>query len=397
VLVPVVAFARTAVTPARALASSAAGSVESPSPSVSRTPDVGERIEAAFDAQAKALLAGDLTGYTAAIEPANAELREVFTHRFGSLRALQVSRWEVQAGAMAQGVDNVWAMQVVIRYCFVTPDCVPVPMQVSTHWAVTPSEVWLRKYDNVDDDLVRPWDVSDLRAAVGRRVILATTAKYASRLPAMLAAADKAADVADRYAKWTKPPGRYLVLLAGPDEWAKWYNGQQSNWVAGYAMHVSLDVADVVLNANRVTTAETGYVLRHELAHVATLNGARNRAGSWWLTEGVAEYVRVVGGGTAFDGIADVRRFVRSGRWSGDVALGRPADTASLRDVTGRYGIAYLAVRRLADRFGEEKMLLFFDSAERQGNALDVASKLAFGTEWSAVAADCAQYVRSRV
>ena len=51
-----------------------------------------------------------------------------------------------------------------------------------------------------------------------------------------------------------------------------------------------------------------------------------------------------------YDGASEVRRYVRSGRWSGEVALDMPPASASLLDVGARYGIAYLGVRRLVDR-----------------------------------------------
>ena len=105
----------------------------------------------------------------------------------------------------------------------------------------------------------------------------------------------------------------------------------------------------------------------------------------------------MAGGGIAFDGVADVRRFVRSGRWSGDVALSEPTADTSAEDVAGRYGIAYLTVRRIADRYGEAKMLDFFDQAERRGLTLETASQSALGAEWWVVAADCAKYIRSRI
>jgi hypothetical protein len=394
-LVPVAALARTSTDLPRA-AAAVSQSVEAPTAEASeaRAPTVWERIATVLYAQSQALVAGDLAGYLAPIEPGNAGLRDAFTRRFASLRALQVATWDQTPGSVAEGPET-WGMDLTVTYCFVTRDCPKVTIRLTTRWVVTPAAVWLRQYDNVHNDRVLPWDVSDLRASVGRRVIVATTAKFASRLPAIVTAADKAADVADRFARWGPPPNRYLVFIAGPDEWAKWYSGEKSKWVAGYATRVSFDVTDVVLNANRVPNGQAGYVLRHELAHVVTLNSA-DEGGNWWLVEGIAEYVRVAGGGTPFDGVSDVRRYVRSGRWSGGVALDAPAENASVYDVRGYYGIAYLAVRRIADRYGEAKMLEFFDLAERKGMTLEQASTQALGADWGAVAADCAHYVRSR-
>jgi hypothetical protein len=232
---------------------------------------------------------------------------------------------------------------------------------------------------------------------VGARVILATTARYASRLPSMLAAAEKAAAVTDRYARWDRPPGRYVVLLAGPDEWGTWYGVKQQSWVAAFAMPLTDNATEVVLNAARVDARDTVDVLRHEFTHVVTLVGVgRSYEHSWWLVEGIAEYVRVSDGSRPFDGLAEVRKYVHSGRWPGDVALDEPPPDSSASDVNGRYGVAYLALRRLADRFGEDKLLAFFAAVARNGTPLAPASVAAFGVSWDTAAADCAQYVRSQ-
>jgi len=101
----------------------------------------------------------------------------------------------------------------------------------------------------------RPWEVSDLRVTVGERVIVAAPPRYAGRLATALAGAEKAAAVADRYARWGPPPGRYLVYLAGPDEWGRWYGVSQASWVAGYAMPVSDQDTEIILNAQKIDSA----------------------------------------------------------------------------------------------------------------------------------------------
>jgi Peptidase of plants and bacteria len=228
-------------------------------------------------------------------------------------------------------------------------------------------------------------------------VIVATTAQYAARLPALLAAAERAATVTDRFAKWGKPPGRYVVYLAGRSEWGKWYGVPQQPWVAAFAMPLTDVATEVVLNVDNVDSRDVTDVLRHELTHVVTLAGVdRTYAHSWWLVEGVAEYVRVTGGARPFDGLGDVRRYVHSGLWSGDVALDSPPAGATAGDVNGRYGVAYLAVKRLADRFGEAKMLAFFGAVVRDGMALDKAALSVLGVAWAEVRADCAAAVRAR-
>src|SRR5262249_35281054 len=122
-LVPVTAVARTHTRPPRAQAASPGPAPPPPSPPQLPATAVCHRLRTALGPQAKGLLAGDRAGYLAPVEAADTTLREAFTRRFGSLRAMQVSVWDQRFGAMAQGVDNTWAMQVTVRYCFVAPDC----------------------------------------------------------------------------------------------------------------------------------------------------------------------------------------------------------------------------------------------------------------------------------
>jgi hypothetical protein len=364
---------------------------------------VDDRLTASVtDALAKqqaALLAGDAAGFLAPADPSNTALRGELSRRFGSLRAMGVAVWhESINGAPTQGADGSWTVPVQLTYCFVAPDCSRLQLSISTRWTNSSGLRMVAFGASSASDLgPRPWEASDLRAAAGPRVILATTARYASRLPSMLAEAEKAAAVTDRYAKWDRPPGRYVVLLAGPDEWGTWYGVKQQSWVAAFAMPLADDATEVVLNAARVDTRDTVDVLRHEFTHVVTLVGvSRSYEHSWWLVEGIAEYVRVTGGTRPFDGLAEVRKYVHSGRWPGDVALDEPPPDSSASDVNGRYGVAYLALRRLADRFGEDKLLAFFAAVARTGTPLAPASLAAFGVSWDTVAADCAQYVRSQ-
>ena len=356
-------------------------------------------IAAAIDGQKAALLRGDLPGFLAPVPPADTALRAALTRRFNALRAMHVAVWDESVGDLSQNSDGVWSVPVKVTYCFAVPDCAPLSTSIPTRWTAAAGGARLIAFgtSSADDLGPRPWEASDLRAAVGTRVIVATTARYAARLPAMLVAAEKAAAVTERFARWGNPPGRYVVYLAGSDEWGKWYGVQQQPWVAAFAMPLTAVSTEVVLNVNHVDSRDVTQVLRHEFTHVVTLAGVdRTYDHSWWLVEGIAEYVRVTGAARPFDGLSDVRRFVYSGLWSGDVALDSPPQNATAADVNGRYGVAYLAVKRLADRFGEAKMLAFFGAVVRDGASLEKASQSVFGAPWAQVSADCAAAVRMK-
>ncbi|UAB97299.1 hypothetical protein Dvina_03690 [Dactylosporangium vinaceum] len=356
-------------------------------------------VRQALQDQAAALLAGDRDGFLRQVDPGAAGLRDDLARRFGSLQQLHVKVWQptVEGKAKADAGGTASAT-VMIKYCFVVPSCDPMSLEAPTRWKVAGAAVTLLEFGTSKDLGPRPWEVSDLRTAVGDRVVMSTTAKYASRLPSMLAAAEKAAALTDTFARWGAPPARYVVYLAGPDEWSSWYGIRQEAWVAGFALPLTASATEIVLNAARVDTKQTLDVLRHEFTHVVTLAGVEKAYDhTWWLVEGIAEYVRVKGGGKPFDGLGDVRTYVRSGHWKGEIALDDPDAGATTADVSGRYGVAYLSLQHLADRFGEDRLLDFFDYAARQGLPLDAAAQKAFSMGWTDVESDCARYVRGRI
>ncbi|MET7421327.1 hypothetical protein [Dactylosporangium sp. NPDC005555] len=360
---------------------------------------VDGKVKQALTDQGAALLKGDAAGFVAAVDPSAGALREELTRRFDSLRQLQVKVWEPTVlDAVKVAGDNTADVIVYVRYCYVVDTCDPMNLETKTKWNVTADGVKLLEFGVAEDLGPRPWERSELRVAVGKRVIMATTPKYASRLTTMLNAAEKAAELSDRYSKWAPPPSRYVVYLAGPDEWSTWYGIRQESWVAGFALPLTADATEIVLNANRVDVKETLDVLRHEFTHVVTLSKvARAYDQTWWLVEGIAEYVRVQGIGGKFDDVATVRKYVQSGRWANEIAMDDPPEGTSSADVSGRYGVAYLAVNRMAERFGEAKMLEFFDLTARQGEPLDTAATKVYGVSWDNVSTDCVKYVRNHI
>jgi hypothetical protein len=361
---------------------------------------VREELQSALASQAAALLGGDQAKFLAV---ADAGLAGELRRRFTVLRAMQVAGWDeslTDTPKQLPGTDQ-WRSTVRLRYCFVVAGCTPVAVDVETRWADRGGRLKMVYLGTSTQPELgpRPWEVSDLRIAIGPRVVLAATPRYAGRLAGSLAAAEKAAAVADRYARWGAPPDRYLVYLADADEWRQWYGVSQPTWVAGYAMPVTDDATEIILNGQKVGTAEIVDTLRHEFSHVVTLAGVRRSyTDRWWLVEGIAEYVRMAGRSvSSYAGLELTRQYVHGGQWSGEVTLGDPSPTTSVEEANGRYGVAFLAVRCLAERYGEDQMLAFFDAVVRRGGDQDSAAVAQFGGSLGAVAADCAGYVRAAV
>ncbi|MDX5458871.1 hypothetical protein [Micromonospora tulbaghiae] len=361
---------------------------------------LGERMLAQLDRQATALVGADRAGFLAIAEPA---ARPALSRRYAALRALRVTTWRPAADGVPAEVGErpgEWRFVVTVGYCFVVPDCAPSTVEVGTRWRLAGEEPRLTAVDpsSTDPAGVRPWQVNDLAVAVGKRVVVATTPGQRGKLPGLLAQAETAARTADRYAIGGRPPDRYLVYYAGKGEWQRWYGGGRPKWTAGYAVGVGGGRHDVVLNAQIVTPAGIDDLLRHELTHAASLpdRGYADRA-DWWLVEGLAEYAGADGQPVhRYDGLAEVRDLLRGG-WSGRLDAVAPADDASDDRVGGAYGVGYLAVRHLVDRYGEQRMLDFYRAVVHQGRTPEQAADEVFGDPWSMLHDDCVAYVRAVV
>jgi hypothetical protein len=349
-------------------------------------------------AQAAALLRGDEDAFLAPADQTNESLLGDLRRRFKVLHTMGVAGWTETVADDPAPVAGGWQASVRVGYCFVVAGCDPVAVPVPTRWAETAGSPKLVELGSSGATELgpRPWEVSDLKVAVGSRTIVAAPPRYASRVPALLDAAEEAAAVSDRYARWAPRPGRYIVYLAGPDEWGTWYGVHQAEWVAGYAMPLTEHDTEIVLNAQRVTGDEVVDTLRHEFGHVVTLaNVHRDYSGQWWLVEGIAEYVRMVDRPLPdYELLAASRRYVRAGNPTDLAGLAEPPPGAAAEDASGRYGVAFLTVRRLAERFGEERMLRFFDKVVRQGVPEQDAATSELGGDWDDITDDCAKYVR---
>ncbi|MGC5319721.1 hypothetical protein ACPXB5_13405 [Micromonospora arida] len=369
---------------------------DDPATAVARA--LSDRITAQLHRQSAALLGGDRAGFLAVADPAaHNDLRR----RFAALRELKVTGWRAEPSGLPVpiiGKPGEWRLLVRFQYCFVTPNCRPSPVLIGTRWRENsdqPRMVAMEESKSVETG-TRPWEISDLAVAVGARTIVATTPALRGKLPGLLAQAESAARVADGYAVTGSPPDRYRIFYAGRTEWQRWYGGERPEWTGGYAVTVGGGHHEVVLNAEGLSNSGTDDLLRHELTHAASLP-ERGYPGklTWWLVEGLAEFAGA--GGQAVDryeGIADVRKMVRGG-WDGKLEGVNPADDASAERVAGSYGIGYLAVRHLVDRYGPLRLLTFFKTVVHDGRTIEAASEKAFGEQWSTLHDECVAYVRA--
>ena len=243
----------------------------------------------------------------------------------------------------------------------------------------------------------RPWEVSDLAVAIGARTLVAVPQTVRDKLPELAKAAEQAALVADRYAVDGTPPDVYRVYYAPKAEWDLWYGGDRPAWTGGYAVGIGGDRYDVVLNADGLHRTAIDDLLRHEMTHAASLPARGYASGAtWWLIEGIAEYAGAGGRQVGqYEGLADVRRLLGAGGWNGKLETVEPVASAEDWQVSGSYGIGYLAVRYLVDRFGEERLLAFFKAIVHEGRSVPDAARESFGAQWSALHDECVTYLRT--
>jgi hypothetical protein len=356
-----------------------------------------ERMTDVLNQQAAALLRGDERGFLAAAvakSPAVTALRR----QYRSLRALRVTVWQPRISDLPSREGAEWAVSVSFGHCFAAPGCRAARVAVPTRWvesAGVPRLVAVDPSPSAQDG-PRPWEVSDLVVAAGRRTVVATTAAQKPRLATLLTEAEQAASVADRYAVDGTPPDRYLIFYAGDAEWKRWYGGGRPDWTAGYAVPVGSGHFDVVLGARDLHSTILDDLLRHEMTHASSLPDEGYRTGAnWWLVEGVADHAAAGGRPVSrYESLPDVRRLVAEG-WRGPLASAEPGEGAADWQVSGAYGIGYLAVRHLVDRYGLADVLAFFKAVVHERHSLEQASTDVFGEKWQALHDDCVSYVRS--
>jgi hypothetical protein len=348
--------------------------------------------------EAKALLAGDEAAYLAAADPDDARLGADLKRRFEVLRQMGVGQWtqSVKGNPKVTGQMS-WHADINVTYCFGDPKCRPNALLIGTDWRLAKDHIVLTAVEQSGKDQVgpRPWEAADLTVAAGARTVVATSSRLDRRLTDTLAAAEKAAAVADTLARWAGPPSRYVVFVATTSDWTTWYGYQQPDWAAG--VYVNQTDNEVVVNGPVVPLADTQNLLTHELTHVATLAGKRLGLGpaTWWLVEGIAEYATMIGQPVRnYNKIDDARTFVAQG-WNGNPAVERPSFDASTVEAGGRYGVAFLSMRRMADVYGQDKMLDFFGRVVHDGMTLDAAATAVYGVSWATVATDLTKFIRN--
>lgn len=381
---------------------------------------VSAAAQAALNRQSTALLAGDEEGWLALYDGSDADLVDRMKERYDSLRALEVTNWtykldgKADSAAGSQGDERAFDIDLVVGYCFGSndpPNCPPTDVVIPTEWESSKTGLLITDVEESSPNQAgpRPFEVSNLAVKSGPRVLVAAPPQYENRLTQALEVAEAAAENADKYAHWAKVD-RYVVFLAGEDEFAEWYGtGDIGANVVGFALPLGTvdDNGDfkqtgieVVMHVERLGNRdEFNSTMRHEFGHVVTLLGTGQvdpQPEDWFLNEGVAEYIdhgdQPV---SSYPRLSNVKDYLSTIRWKGELVA--PTATDDGLAGSGKYGLAFLAVRYIIDTYGIDKFYQFFEAVARNGEEAAPSSEAAFGESWSGILTKVEDFVNASV
>ncbi len=389
-----------------------------PEPTAAQSrPAPAEAAEAVLAAQAQALLDNDEQAWLAAVDPSQPKLRSRYRSMFRSLRGLGVNHFgyetSVEDPDAERGTVDVTAD---VEYCFSTDKCSQQKDNVSDGPPTIVQQLTMKKAGDSylisalttkksrDQQQPTPWEEGDLIFLEGERVTVAGNRSEMRHFKPVLAAAEKAAVVNDRFAGLVGNPQRkYRVYVAGPKQWKTWYGGITDKWVIGYAIPLSDSGSDVVLNVSAVRTDSEvlATTLQHELGHVVTLGGAYRTSGGtgdMWLEEGIAEYIGwYPRSATDSWRRSAVRALLDSRKRPASIAARAPAENAGPDASDAFYGYGHFTADCLARKYGQAALFTFVRLYLRENRDLDPASREAFGKPFATVDKGCTAWIRDKV
>jgi hypothetical protein len=372
---------------------------------------------AVLKAQAAALLAGNEPGWLAAVDPGQPKLRSRYRSMFRSLRGLGVSHFAYNT--TVDPVDPKTGLVFVTaqaEYCYATDKCPEEKYNVSDGPPTISQDLTFKKVGDRyvisklssrksrDRQQPAPWESGDLVFLAGKRVTVAGNRGQQKYFKQVLAAAEKAAIVNDRFAGLVgNSQKRYRVYVAGAKQWKTWYGGITDKWVIGYAMPLSDSGSDVVLNISAVRTDSEvlATTMQHELAHVVTLGAAYRTSsgtGDMWLEEGIAEYIGwYPRSATDSWRRSAVRSLLAGSKRPKSIAVPAPGDDAGPDASDAFYGLGHFTADCLARKYGQGALFDFVRLYLRENRDLDPASREAFGKPFATVDKTCMSWIRDKV
>ncbi|QSB05809.1 hypothetical protein [Natronoglycomyces albus] len=390
------------------------GTIPSPGPDSTlqeRIDYFEEQAELRLEAHGESLVSGSLEGWLAAFDPT---LHSSMSGRYETLQAMDVSQFDyrITSGPHedTSGPVETYDVSVAVSYCFVVPagECIPTDTAMETVWSETDAGFVIIEMKESDHSPrgPHPWEADDLVAATGERTVVALPSHMEEHLDFTLQEAESAAALVDQYAVW-EPVERYVLYVAGDDEFDRWFGGDMGDNVVGYALGLDGTYQGTLQETTMPTVVavdRTGWgeefisTVRHELAHVATLHRAdstRNYQETWWMVEGIAEYIDYEGPVGNYPRLQDVSGFVNDGGCSSDIPP--PSNSDSALAGSGSYGCAFLAVTYMVDEYGQDDFLQWFGESVREGKSPSRSAEDIYGKSSSELMEEITRYIQETV
>ncbi|GAA2832848.1 hypothetical protein [Kribbella solani] len=337
--------------------------------------------------RAQAVLTGDEAMFLADVDPANAKLRAAQKILFANLMEIGFTELgysqaeeRFNPAIMKAHGRTTYLVRILMRYQIPKVDHVPVTTELGYTFVARDGH-WLLTADNELDTDLGPgahreaWDLGRIEVQRGPRVLVVVEKGDTKRGRAIVAAAKEG--IAEVAAYWPRKWAGSVFVIALDDtdvRDARFADEDIESAASTGSTFSSLpgqDTADgtvaggyIVVNPNERDRVDE-ILLSHEITHVATadLGGYE----PLWLAEGAAEYV-------SWRGIEALSGPAGVGKWEQEViddALPQltalPTDAGFYQNSADVYGVSWIAVRYLVQRFGLGRIEELYEDLARNG------------------------------
>ncbi|MFB8049950.1 hypothetical protein [Streptomyces rubiginosohelvolus] len=370
-------------------------------------------LDAALERRAAAVLAHDPAGYLDGLAPDAAKLRAAQRTELDRLADVPLKSWTYDVKDITEQ-DGQWATaEVELRYRIDGYDTAPVAtrrvlelMRDGDRWYITED----RPAKGASGQL---WQQGDVEVVQGAHSIVLGVGRGEEELRQIADTVDLAVPaVSDA---WPRPWNQRVVVLV-PDS-VESMAGLLGSPEASYRGIAAVTTGEVggtgesPAIADRVIVNPQAYatlgsfgqriVLTHETTHVATRTST-STATPVWLSEGFADWTAYRGEDRAADTVApELAEAVRSGRTPAglpaDPDFGFDGDPAKL---AGAYEGGWLACELIAERWGKEKLIAFYEAVgahDGRKGSVEKALKAVLDTTSEQFTADWRDYLATRL
>ncbi|MFH8437208.1 hypothetical protein ACH4A3_18530 [Streptomyces sp. NPDC018007] len=370
-------------------------------------------LDAALERRAAAVLAHDRAGYLAALAPEAAGLRAAQRTELDRLADVPLKSWTYDVKGITRQDGPRATAEVELRYRIAGYDTAPVATRRvleltrdGDRWYITAD----RPAKGASGQL---WQQGDVEVVEGAHSIVLGVGRGVEELRQIADTVDLAVPaVSDA---WPRPWNRRVVVLV-PDSvksMAKLLGSPE----AGYRGIAAVTTGEVggtgerPAIADRVIVNPQAYatlgsfgqriVLTHETTHVATRTST-STATPVWLSEGFADWTAYRDEDRAADETApELAAAVRDGRTPAalpaDRDFGFDGDPAEL---AGAYEGGWLACELIAERWGEEKLIAFYETVgahDGREGAVEQGMTSVLATTLEQFTADWRDYLAARL